>query len=127
MEKASKSAQSDPVCVNTDRDCTIVENVSKSAQSDPICVNTDRDCTIVKKVSKSAQSATPCVNIDRDCTIRPLGATASEKASLSGTFLQTLPDLVRPPEGALSIFAQLSSDAVSALRKVWVLIRLWNN
>ena len=28
-------------------------------------------------------------------------------------------------EGALFISAQLSSDAVSALRKVWVLIRLW--
>ena len=28
-------------------------------------------------------------------------------------------------EGALFISAQLSTDAVSALRKVWVLIRLW--
>ena len=28
-------------------------------------------------------------------------------------------------EGALFIFAQLSTDAVSALRKVWVLIGLW--
>ena len=28
-------------------------------------------------------------------------------------------------EGAIFISAQLSSDAVSALRKVWVLIRLW--
>ena len=28
-------------------------------------------------------------------------------------------------EGALFISAQLSSDAVSVLRKVWVLIRLW--
>ena len=28
-------------------------------------------------------------------------------------------------EGALFISAQLSSDAVSALRKIWVLIRLW--
>ena len=58
-----------------------MEKVSKSAQSDPICVNTDRDCTIVKKVSKSALSATICVNTDRDSTIRTLGATASEKIS----------------------------------------------
>ena len=43
------------------------------------------------------------------------------RASLSGTFLQTLPGLV----GALFISAQLSTDAVSALRKVWVLTRLW--
>ena len=28
-------------------------------------------------------------------------------------------------EGALFISAQLSTDAVSALQKVWVLIRLW--
>ena len=28
-------------------------------------------------------------------------------------------------EGALFISAQLSTDAVSALRKVWVLLRLW--
>ena len=28
-------------------------------------------------------------------------------------------------EGALFISAQLSTDAVSAVRKVWVLIRLW--
>ena len=42
------------------------------------------------------------------------------RAPLSGTFLQTLPDLVTP-----LISAQLSTDAVSALRKVWVLIRLW--
>ena len=28
-------------------------------------------------------------------------------------------------EGALFISAQLSTDAVSALRKIWVLIRLW--
>ena len=39
------------------------------------------------------------------------------RAPLSGTFLQTLPDLVTP----LFISAQLSSDAVSALRKVSVL------
>ena len=82
------------------------------------------------------------------------------RASPSGTFLQTLPELVtplkafsegfgyynhtpsiafrhRPPnsarfghatEGALFISAQLSTDAVSALRKVWILTiltRLW--
>ena len=43
-------------------------------------------------------------------------------ASLSGTFLQTLPKLVMP---LLLISAQLSNDAVSALRKVWVLTTLW--
>ena len=45
------------------------------------------------------------------------------RAPLSGTFLQTLPDYVS--EGTHFISAQLSTDAVSALRKVWVLIRLW--
>ena len=44
------------------------------------------------------------------------------KASLSGTFLQTLPELVTPLKGhVLFISAQLSTDAVSSLRKVWVL------
>ena len=46
------------------------------------------------------------------------------RAPLSGTFLQTLPDLVTPLKGH-SFSAQLSTDAVSALRKVLVLIRLW--
>ena len=46
------------------------------------------------------------------------------RALLSGTFLQTLPDLVTPLNGH-SISAQLSTDAVSALRKARVLIRLW--
>ena len=54
----------------------------------------------------------PRVNFQ--CTLR---------TSLSDTFLQTLPDLVTPLNGALFISAQLSSDAVSAsvLRKVRVL------
>ena len=58
------------------------------------------------------------------------------RVSLSGTFLQTPSIAFRhlPPnsarfgyatEGALFISAQLSTDAVSALRKVRVLIRLW--
>ena len=42
-------------------------------------------------------------------------------ASLSGTFLQTPPELVTPLKGH-SISALLSTDAVSALRKVLVLI-----
>ena len=42
-------------------------------------------------------------------------------ASLSGTFLQTLPDLVTPLKGH-SLSTQLSSDAVRAPRKVRVLI-----
>ena len=44
---------------------------------------------------------------------------------VSGTFLQTLPDLVTPlivTEGAIFISTQLSTDALSALQKVWVLI-----
>ena len=44
------------------------------------------------------------------------------QALLSGAFLQTLPKLVMP---LLLISAQLSSNAVSALRKVWVLTTLW--
>ena len=53
--------------------------------------------------------------------------TRHVQASLSGTFLQTPPEMVtyalKP--GALFTSAQLSTDAVSALRKAWVLIRLW--
>ena len=51
--------------------------------------------------------------------------THTLRASLSGTFLVlTLPDLVTLlTEGALFISAQMSrTDAVSGLRKVWVLI-----
>ena len=53
--------------------------------------------------------------------------TRHVQASLSGTFLQTPPEMVtyalKP--GPLFTSAQLSTDAVSALRKAWVLIRLW--
>ena len=45
-------------------------------------------------------------------------------SSASGTSLQTLPELVTPA-GALFISAELSTDAVSILRKVWVLIIMW--
>ena len=45
------------------------------------------------------------------------------RASLSGTVLQTA-RTGYATEGALFILAQLSTDAVSALRKVWVLITL---
>ena len=45
-------------------------------------------------------------------------------ASLSGTFLRTLARTGYAIEGALFISAQLSSNTVSALRKVWVLIKL---
>ena len=40
----------------------------------------------------------------------------------SGTFLQTLPELVTPLNALMALFisAQLSTDAVSALQKVWV-------
>ena len=45
---------------------------------------------------------------------------------LSGTYLQTLPNWTGyATDGALFISAQLSTDAVSSLRQVWVLIRLW--
>ena len=45
--------------------------------------------------------------------------------TLSTAFRHLSPNSARfryPTEGALFIFAQMSSDAVSALRKVWVLI-----
>ena len=58
------------------------------------------------------------------CTNVLVCARATLRASLSGTFLQTLPDLATPLKGH-SISAQLSTDAVSALGKVWVLVRLW--
>ena len=43
-------------------------------------------------------------------------ARATLRASLSGTFLQILPDLVTPLKGASLISAQLSTDAVSKVR-----------
>ena len=44
----------------------------------------------------------------------------------SSTFLQTLPQLVTyATEGALFISPQLSTDAVSDIRKVLVPIKLW--
>ena len=46
------------------------------------------------------------------------------RASLSGTFVKTA-RIGYVTDGALFISAQLSTDAVSALRKVWVLIRPW--
>ena len=46
------------------------------------------------------------------------------RASLSGIFLQTLPDVVTPQKGpSIFISAQLSTDAVSALLKVWITLR----
>ena len=67
----------------------------------------------------------------RASTVAILGKTSGQgwrmyvtlQTSLSGTFLQTLPELLTPLKGhVLFISAQLSTDAVSALRKVWVLI-----
>ena len=52
--------------------------------------------------------------------------TDTLQASLSRTFLP--PNSARigyAAEGALLISALLSIDAVSALRKVWVLVKLW--
>ena len=54
--------------------------------------------------------------------------THTHRALLSGTFLHTLAvriGCVYAIEGTLFISVQLSIDAVSALRKVWVLIKLW--
>ena len=55
---------------------------------------------------------------------QPLAAAALQ-ASLSGTFLQTVPELVTSLKGALLISMQLSTDAVNALQNVWAPIRLW--
>ena len=45
------------------------------------------------------------------------------RASLPGTFPQTLPELITPLKGhSVFISTQLSTDIVSSLRKVWVLI-----
>jgi len=61
------------------------------------------------------------------CRCAEIKSTPTLRAPLSGTFLQTLPDLVTPlkgyslfsyaTEGVLFISVQLSGDAVSALRK----------
>ena len=80
----------------------------------------EKDSSDVLGVCGASSLGVPCCRtsvsrsaFDLTCTLR---------ASLSGTFLQTLPDLVTPLEGALFISAQLSTDPVSALRKVWLLI-----
>ena len=52
------------------------------------------------------------------------GGGGSLWASLSGTFLQTA-RFSYITEGVFFISTQLSTDAVSPLRKVQVLIRLW--
>ena len=46
------------------------------------------------------------------------------RASFSGTFFQTLPDLVTPLNGHSLSPRRMSTDAVGALRNVWVLITL---
>ena len=56
---------------------------------------------------------------------KPDTELATLRASLSGTFLQTLPELVTPLKGHSLSPGSLSTNAVSALQKLWVLIRLW--
>ena len=51
---------------------------------------------------------------------RKLKVFSTLRASLSGTFLQILPELVTPLKGTAFFSARLSTDAVSVLRKVWV-------
>ena len=57
-----------------------------------------------------------------------LSASRGDGHTLSSAFRHLPPNSARfsyATEGALFISAQLSTDAVSALRKVGVLIRLW--
>ena len=61
----------------------------------------------------------------KDCFSSDFRVKAKLRASLSGTFLQTLPETVTATEGALFISVQLSTDVVSAFQKVWVLMLLW--
>ena len=49
----------------------------------------------------------------RDLGSSKVSTVPTLRASLSGTFLQTLPDLVTPLKGHSFISAQLSTDAVS--------------
>ena len=53
-------------------------------------------------------------------------STRKLQASLSGNLPPNFARIGYTTEGALFISTQLSTDAVSALRKVWVLVRLWN-
>ena len=58
-----------------------------------------------------------------ECEVTPF----SEHRLISSTFLQTPPDLVALLKGTLDFISeQLSTDAVSALRKVWVLTKFIN-
>ena len=62
----------------------------------------------------------------REAVSTVLGVRTSHTPSIA--FRHLPPNSARfsyATEGALFISAQLSTDAVSALRKVWVLIRLW--
>jgi len=69
--------------------------------------------------------STSCVGGGVICYFAIVKQLPTLRASLSGTFLQTLARTGYATKGALFIFAHLSTDAVSALRKVWVLITLW--
>ena len=84
---------------------SVVQSPSSPTSWDP----GPRHCLSLRLVTETA---------DLSARARPILRT-----SLSGTFLQTV-RFSYATEGALFISAQLSSDAVSALRKVRVLIKL---
>ena len=97
------------------------------------CGETEKRSSTVSPDSPSSCSASPLTFLTPEM---PTGALAytdvpTLQASLSGTYLQIRPELhgysinIRHWRGALFISAQLSTDTVSALRKVWLLIRLW--
>ena len=61
---------------------------------------------------------------DAVSALRKVWVLITLRASLSGTFLQTLPDLVTSLKGHSFSPRSCPPHAVSALRKVWVLITL---
>ena len=61
---------------------------------------------------------------DYHCSVFAKGYTtySTLQASLSGTYLQTLPELVTSLKGCSLFPCSLSTNAVSALQKLWVLM-----
>ena len=94
---------------------------ARAEASDEIYGDNPNDSTGVPATAGSLVQSAPCPqhSLSERHTSR-FGAADSLRASLSGTFFQTLPELVTPLKRH-SVSGQLSTDAVSSLPKVGVL------
>ena len=99
--------------------CYTQREATPTQKSARKCAATSRDF-----LHERLQSAFTLANQLR--WIAQYGETPSHTPSIAFRHLPPNPARVSyATEGSLFIAAQLSTDAVSALRKVWVLIRLW--